>query len=88
MFWDVFVGCLNSVNHAIASEVWMALGCWNPPTTLLLFLGAEVTDVKIPSHQRLRIFLISDLHVDCKQNKEWMNLCCSGLGFEPLLLGS
>ena len=29
--------------------------------------------MKVPLGHQLRIFLISDLHVDYKQNKEWMN---------------
>ncbi|CAK9027632.1 unnamed protein product [Durusdinium trenchii] len=42
----------------------------------------QVTDVKVPPGQELRIFLISDLHVDYKQNKEWMYRCLQSLSHE------
>lgn len=42
----------------------------------------EVTDLKVPLGHQLRIFLISDLHVDYKQNKEWMNRCLQSLSHD------
>ena len=46
------------------------------------FPGADcndVTDVKIPDGHRLRIFLMSDLHIDHRKNKEWMLSCLASL---------
>ncbi|CAJ1398309.1 unnamed protein product [Effrenium voratum] len=42
----------------------------------------EVTDVTVPLDHRLRIFLVSDLHVDYKQNKEWVQQCIDNLSHE------
>mmetsp|Transcript_66971 Transcript_66971/g.150544 ORF Transcript_66971/g.150544 Transcript_66971/m.150544 type:complete len:535 (-) Transcript_66971:99-1703(-) len=32
----------------------------------------EVTDVRVPPGRQLRLYLISDIHVDHKQNKDWV----------------
>ena len=39
----------------------------------------EVTDVKVPDGHKFRIFLMSDLHIDHKKNKEWMRSCLASM---------
>ena len=42
------------------------------------FPGADcndVTDVKVPDGHQLRVFLVSDLHIDHRKNREWMMSC-------------
>ena len=46
------------------------------------FPGADcndVTDVSVPHGHQLRIFLVSDLHIDHKKNREWMRSCVASL---------
>lgn len=46
------------------------------------FPGADcddVTDIRVPLGKRLRLYLISDVHVDYKKNREWLTGCIEQL---------
>lgn len=41
----------------------------------------HVTDIPVPPGRRLRVYLISDLHIDYKANRQWLQGCLDQLNY-------
>ena len=50
-----------------------------PGSTRKMPERAQVVDLIVPAERHLRLFLISDLHVDHRQNHKWMQQCLESL---------